>query len=121
MSNKHKRVLIVDDEEEIQELFRDALIKQEHHVELAENGRLGFRKATTFDYDIIIFDLHMPEWDGVDAIKGILLVKPKSKFLVVSAYANNRIADDLRHIPEVLGILAKPADLFEILSYIESA
>jgi YesN/AraC family two-component response regulator len=121
MSKKtNQRVLIVDDEKSIQELFGKALIKHGHNAEVAENGRLGFRMATTFDYDTIIFDLHMPEWNGVDAIKGILLIKPKCRFIVVSAYADRKIADSLRAIPEVLALLSKPADIFEILSYVES-
>ena len=50
MSKKtNQRVLIVDDEKLIQELFGKALIKHGHNAEVAENGRLGFRMATTFD------------------------------------------------------------------------
>jgi len=116
-----KKVLIVDDEQPILDLFTALLEKRGHKVDVAQNGRLGFRKATTNVYDLIIFDLHMPEWNGIDAIKGILMVKPKSKFLVVSGYAENAIADELRTIPEVKGILGKPADLKEILSYVEQS
>lgn len=116
-----KKVLVVDDEQPILELFSKLLEKRGHKVDVAENGRLGFRKATTITYDIIIFDLHMPEWNGVDAIKGILLVKPKSKFLVVSGYAKKAIADELLSIKEVIGILEKPAKLEEVLAYIENS
>lgn len=121
MSKKRKRVLIVEDEPDIRDIFSTALARNNHSVEIAENGRLGFRKATTFDYDIILFDLHMPEWNGADSIKGILMVKPLSKFLVISAYADRKIADDLRKIPEVLSVLLKPADINEIVAYVEAA
>lgn len=121
MSVKHKKVLIVEDEESIRKIFSHTLRRRRHIVDVAENGRIGFRKATTFDYDVILFDLHMPEWNGVDSIKGILLVKPKSRFLVVSAYADRKIADDLRKIPEVMAVLLKPADIDDIVSYVESA
>ena len=121
MSDKRKRILIVEDEEDIREIFAKAFSRKNHIVEVAENGRIGFRKATTFDYDVILFDLHMPEWNGVDSIKGILLVKPESKFIVISAYADRKIADDLRMIPAVLSVLLKPADVNEILSYVEAA
>lgn len=120
MSNRSKRVLIVEDEEDIRDIFTTALTRNNHIVEVAENGRLGFRKATTFNYDIILFDLHMPEWNGVDSIKGILMVKPKTKFIVISAYADRKIADDLRNTPGVLAVLLKPADVHTILSNVES-
>ena len=119
MSEHRKKVLIVEDEEPIRDLFSTALSRNNHVIEVAENGRLGFRKATTFDFDVIIFDLHMPEWNGIDSIKGILLVKPNSKFLVISAYADRKIADELRKIPEVLAVLLKPADINEIISYVK--
>jgi YesN/AraC family two-component response regulator len=116
-----KKVLVVDDEQPILELFTALLERRGHKVDVAENGRIGFRKATTTSYDLVIFDLHMPEWNGIDAIKGILLVKPKSKFLVVSGYAENAIADELRAIKAVKGILEKPANLEEIISYVEDS
>lgn len=72
MSVKSRRVLIVEDEESIREIFSQTLRRRRHIVDVAENGRIGFRKATTFDFDVILFDLHMPEWNGVDSIKGIL-------------------------------------------------
>ncbi len=121
MRIKSKRVLIVEDEQDIREIFSEALSRNNHNVDIAENGRIGFRKATTFDYDVILFDLHMPEWNGVDSIKGILMVKPNSKFLVISAYADRIIADDLRRIPEVIAVLLKPADVHEILAYVDGA
>lgn len=120
MSTKNKRVLIVEDEKDVRDIFSTALSRNHHTVDVAENGRLGFRKASTFHYDVILFDLHMPEWNGIDAIKGILMVKPKSKFIVVSAYADRKIADDLRMMPGVLAVLLKPVDFHEILSYVES-
>lgn len=121
MPVKSRRVLIVEDEESICELFHETLSRRNHEVEAAENGRLGFRKATTFDYDVILFDIHMPEWNGIDSIKGIQLVKPNSRFLVVSAYADRKIADELRAIPEVIGVLLKPADINDIISYVEQS
>lgn len=116
-----KRVLIVEDEEPLQELYTEVFERQGYEIEAAENGRVGFRKGVTFDYDIILCDLHMPEWHGLDAIKGILLVKPHCRFIVVSAYADRRIADELRSIDNVLELFSKPVDMNELIECIESA
>lgn len=116
-----KRILIVEDEVPLQELYVEALQRGGHTVEVAENGRLGFRKGVTFDYDVIICDLHMPEWNGVDAIKSILMVKPDCRFIVVSAYADRKIADDLRRIKSVLKLFAKPVDIHAVSACIASA
>ncbi len=115
-----KKILLIDDEQPILDLFSMALKKCGHEYETAENGRIGFRKATDDDYDLIICDLHMPEWNGVESILGILLIKPKSKFIVVSGYAGNVVADEIRNIDNVVAVLEKPVALPELIKYVES-
>jgi len=63
----------------------------------------------------------MPEWNGVESIKGILLIKPHSKFLVVSGYAANVVADEVRGLDNVLAVLGKPVDLAELFRYVENS
>lgn len=115
-----KRILIIEDEEPLQELYSEILNRHNYMVEVAENGRIGFRKGATFDYDVIVCDLHMPDWNGVEAIKAILMVKPQCRFIVISAFADRKIVDELYDIPEVKQIFSKPADLNEIIGCISA-
>ncbi|MCK5068894.1 MAG: response regulator [Desulfocapsa sp.] len=115
-----KKVLLIDDEEPILELFSKALEVRGHQYDTAENGRIGFRKAIDEDWDLIICDLHMPEWNGVESIKGILMIKPDSKFMVVSGYADYLIADEVRDIDNVIAVLGKPVELADIIKYVEN-
>lgn len=121
VGQKSKHILIVEDEVLLQELYTETFHRYGYTVDVAENGRIGFRKGVTIDYDIIICDLHMPEWNGVDAIKSILMVKPQCRFIVVSAYANRKIADDLRRVEKVLKLFAKPVDLVALSHCIAAA
>lgn len=114
-----KRILLIDDEQPILDLFSTALEKKGYQYDTALNGRIGFRKATSDEYDLIICDLHMPEWNGVDSIKGISMVKPHSKFLVVSGYAENVAADEIRNLDNVLAVLQKPVSIPDLLEYVE--
>ncbi len=116
-----KRVLLIDDEQPILELFSKALEIRGHQYDTAENGRIGFRKAIDEDWDLIICDLHMPEWNGVESIKGILMIKADSKFLVVSGYAENVVADEIRNIDNVIAVLGKPVELAELIMYVENS
>lgn len=117
-NNNPKRILVLEDEEPIQELYEAVFGRKGNTVEIASDGRIGFRMAATFDYDIIICDLHMPDWNGLESIKSILLVKPDCKFIVISGFADCKIADELRAIPEVLQIFSKPADMKEVAALI---
>ena len=116
-----KKVLLIDDEQPILELLSRALEKRGHQYDIAENGRIGFRKAVEEDYSLIICDLHMPEWNGVESIKGISMVKPNSKFIVVSGYAANAIADEVRSLENVIAVMGKPVDLAEFIKYVENS
>jgi DNA-binding NtrC family response regulator len=121
MENLGKRILVIEDEEPLLDLYSEVFSRKGHRVDVAENGRIGFRKGVTTDYDIIVCDLHMPEWNGVEAIKSILLVKPTCLFVVVTGYADKKIADELQAIPEVLKVFSKPADMHSLLACISSA
>lgn len=121
MKSLGKRILVIEDEEPLRELYSEMFSRKGFTVDAAENGRTGFRMGVTFDYSVVICDLHMPEWNGVEAIKSILLVKPNCKFIVVTGYADKRIVDELHAIPEVIKIFAKPADMHSLISCISAA
>lgn len=42
-----------------------------HQVDLVENGKKAIERLKTHHYDLILMDKHMPEMDGIDAIKYI--------------------------------------------------
>jgi len=120
MKPRPKRILVIEDEEPLQEMFRESLSPRGHCVETADNGRLGFRAGATYDYDYILCDLFMPEWNGVDAIKALLMVKPQTRFIVISAYADRCIADELRAIAAVKQIFMKPANIMDVIACVEA-
>lgn len=116
-----KRILVIEDEKPLQELYTEVLSRKGYAVDVADNGRSGFRMGVTSDFAVVICDLHMPEWNGVEAIKSILLVKPQCRFIVVTGYADMRIVDELKAIPEVIEIFSKPADMHSLLACIAKA
>lgn len=67
MSDKHdnKKILIVDDDDNMREALKETVKRMGLAVETAENGREGFEKASSRPYDLIISDMRMPEIDGL--------------------------------------------------------
>jgi len=61
-----KRILVVDDEPTIRDMFHEVLSMTGHRIDLAENGRSALEKIRSEDYDLVITDLKMPEFDGED-------------------------------------------------------
>lgn len=71
-----EKILIVEDEEDVQELVRYNLEKNGYRTESAMTGREGVQKAQSGHPDLILLDLMLPELDGLEVCK---LVKKDAK------------------------------------------
>ncbi len=63
------KVMIVDDEESVRRVFREALTKGGYHIIEAENGKEAVDMASEEPPDVVIMDLVMPVMNGVEATK----------------------------------------------------
>ena len=68
MTSARKRILVVDDEEDIVELIRYNLAKEGFEVLPARNGKEALEK-TTPPPDLVILDLMMPVMDGFETCR----------------------------------------------------
>lgn len=59
-----KRILVVEDEEDIREIIGEFLNASGYSVDLAVDGLEGFNKFSTSNYDLVIADVMMPKIDG---------------------------------------------------------
>lgn len=75
MAKKH--ILVVDDEEDILELVRYNLTKEGFRVSCAATGEEGLRIARTQQPDLVVLDLMLPGFDGLDVCK-LLKSDPKT-------------------------------------------
>lgn len=59
-----RQILVIDDESQIRKLLEITLSTNDFDVKLAENGLEGIRFAATFQPDLIMLDLGLPDVDG---------------------------------------------------------
>lgn len=80
------KVLCVEDERFIGELYTRALVKEGYDVTVANNGLDGFDKAKTNTYDIILLDIMIPQILGIDVLKKLRAEVPelKSKIIITT-------------------------------------
>ena len=64
-----EKILVVEDEENIQELIQYNLAKEGYHVSCALNGEKGLEAARTENPDLVLLDLMLPGLDGLDVCK----------------------------------------------------
>ncbi len=61
-------ILIVDDDKELAELFRDYLQQEQFSVETRFNGTEGLGAALSGRFDLIILDMMLPDIKGTDIL-----------------------------------------------------
>jgi CheY-like chemotaxis protein len=64
-----KKILIIEDNDEIRENTAELLGLHNYNVFTAEEGGEGFQLAKKYDPDVILCDIMMPETDGVRFLK----------------------------------------------------
>jgi DNA-binding response OmpR family regulator len=81
-----KKIMIVDDEENIRFLYKEELEEDGFMVELAQNGREALEKLPLFKPDLITLDIKMPVMDGIEALKRIRETERQIPIILCSAY-----------------------------------
>lgn len=66
---KYRRILCIEDEHFISELYARALTKAGYDVTVIVDGQEGLQAAKSNNYDIILLDIMLPNMTGVDLLK----------------------------------------------------
>lgn len=66
-----KKVLVVDDEEDIRFLIRTLLNREGYEVEEAEDGSAALQMLSSERFDLMVLDIMMPKMDGYEVMKEI--------------------------------------------------
>jgi two-component system response regulator AtoC len=87
-----RRVLVVDDEENIRLVLRTLLKKHGYEVEVAEEGEGALAALESFDPDVILTDVRMPKMGGMDLLAALRAKQHPATVIVMSAYGNVDLA-----------------------------
>ncbi len=85
MSDIQKRILIVDDDDEIRDLLEFDVSQSGYFVDTARDGMEGLNKALNNAYDLILLDVMMPKMNGFDVCKNIRQAKLAIPILMLTA------------------------------------
>lgn len=117
--SKSKSILLVDDESDIVNLFKELLEKVNYEVIGFTNplDALQHYKTNWDRYGLVISDIRMPEMTGYDLLKNIKKIDATISFFLMSAY-------DIIEFSEIEGIkidgfIQKPIRIKELLATIE--
>ena len=113
------RILIVEDERKIARYLALELEHEGYEVEHAADGRAGLEMALSWDPDLIILDLMLPELSGVEVCRR---VRHESDVPIIMLTAKDAVSD------KVMGLdmgaddyMTKPFAIEELLARIRAA
>ncbi|ODS33090.1 MAG: two-component response regulator [Candidatus Scalindua rubra] len=66
-----KKILIIDDNKDILDIFKQLLVDEGFSVSTAKNGVTGIELFKRDSFDLVITDINMPGMSGFDVIKRI--------------------------------------------------
>ena len=118
MSEKTKKILVVEDEKDISEIIAYNLTKQGYEVEAAYDGGTGLEKALTGTFDLILLDVMLPVMDGFEICRR---VRTKLETPIIMLTAREEESDKVMGLE--LGAddyMTKPFSLVELYSRIKA-
>jgi two-component system response regulator AtoC len=83
---EEKRILVIDDEENMRHMLAVLLEKEGYQVDRAADGKQGLDLASESFYDLILCDLKMPVMDGMAFLEKFQDLQLESTVIVMSAY-----------------------------------
>jgi len=117
---KNKRVLVIDDHEEMVELLAEQLREEGFVVDVATDGRHGMAMAQSRLPDLVVTDMKMKGFDGFDVLRACKELDPELPVLIMTAFggvdsAVEAIKQGAEHY------FTKPFRLDEVLVWVERA
>jgi two-component system response regulator (stage 0 sporulation protein F) len=64
-----KKILVVDDEENIRELYKEEFEEMGYSVTTVSNGALALSVLDTDKFDLVTLDMRMPDIDGIETLR----------------------------------------------------
>jgi CheY-like chemotaxis protein len=110
-----KKMLIVDDDQDMAESIADLVEIRGYEADLAASGPEAIAKFQERDYDIAFMDVRMPGMNGVECLLEILKLKPDANVVMMTAYSVEQLLKTALQ-NGAAGVLYKPFEMNEFLA-----
>ena len=90
-----KRILVVDDDRDVQRIMEKLFVHAGASVDVASNGTEGLRKFFLHKPDLVVLDIMMPELDGFEVCSRIRQVSTVPVIMLTALNSNEEIVRGL--------------------------
>ncbi|HCC55237.1 MAG TPA: response regulator [Desulfobulbaceae bacterium] len=113
MNQTNTRLLVVDDEPIVGKRLKQVFDKIGFAVETYTDSAAALAAIAEKSFDIVVTDLKMEGIDGVEVLKRVRAMNPKTRVIIITGYASPDTAE-LAEQEGVFAFLAKPFRLDEL-------
>jgi two-component system cell cycle sensor histidine kinase/response regulator CckA len=119
LTGRSRRILVVDDEEDLRVFMRKALEGVGFQVELAADGRAGLAafRAADGDFDLVLLDLTMPHMSGAETFRALRGERPEVRVVLTSGFAEEEATSGFAG-KGLAGFLRKPFRVQDLLAMV---
>jgi len=80
-----KRILLLEDDYELGETLKELLESHDYEIDLVENGEKAVDASYDNNYELYIFDINVPDINGLDLLKSLREADDKTPAIFISA------------------------------------
>jgi CheY-like chemotaxis protein len=114
------RILVIDDDGPIRDVFATILRKAGYEVVTAGDGREAFRNSRPESFDVVVTDISMPEMDGIEVITRLREAKPRPHVIAMSGNFERELYLKMAGLLGAHHQLPKPVHPRELLEMVAS-
>lgn len=81
------KIFLLEDDYSLNEAIKEIIQLENHSVENFYDGETAFSKISN-DFDLYILDINIPNINGLEILKQIKQINPKTKVIIISANIN---------------------------------
>jgi CheY-like chemotaxis protein len=117
-----KRILVVDDDEMVLMALDELLKGEGYEIETASSGAEALKRLDQNGYDLLMFDVIMPEMDGFTLCKRVREKERYKELPIVFLTAKSRDEDRIRGLEAGANLfLSKPISPDKLISIVADA
>lgn len=92
------KALIIDDDQDLLEMYGLKFIQAGFSVEKAENGAWGLRRIREENFDIVLLDMSMPAMNGLEMLRAIKKEKEEKGGPKIIALSNTALDSEMEEM-----------------------
>ncbi|MGB2600086.1 MAG: response regulator [Candidatus Omnitrophota bacterium] len=103
------KILVADDEETVRSILKKFFTGKNYEVETAVSGREAIKKLASYDPNILLLDLQMPDMNGEEVLKYIDENDLKVGVIIITGHPGT--IKDKKLLNKTYDYIVKPFDL----------